>query len=112
MHATPDPIGLALERCVSTPGPCLHSRAQNANFHHSVAKPVNPANLNGVGDNTQLMHLHEPSLLYNIRYRYSKNLIYTYTGAGARRPHPPHHPSIVQAVVADPTAEHVAQATS
>ena len=47
-----------------------------------MAKPVNPANLNGVGDNTQLMHLHEPSLLYNIRFRYAKNLIYTYTGAG------------------------------
>jgi len=28
----------------------------------------------------QLMHLHEPSLLYNLRYRYGKDLIYTYTG--------------------------------
>ena len=37
--------------------------------------------LDGVGDNTQLMHLHEPSLLFNLRYRYSKDLIYTYTGA-------------------------------
>ena len=46
-----------------------------------MAKPVNPANLNGVGDNTQLMHLHEPSLLFNLRYRYGKDLIYTYTGA-------------------------------
>ena len=26
------------------------------------------------------MHLHEPSLLYNLRYRYAKDLIYTYTG--------------------------------
>ena len=31
-------------------------------------------------DNTQLMHLHEPSLLHNIRCRYAKDLIYTYTG--------------------------------
>ena len=53
---------------------------KSENFHQSVAKPVNPANLNGVGDNTQLMHLHEPSLLHNIRFRYQKNLIYTYTG--------------------------------
>ena len=95
--------------CVCCTRPRPRSRAQNANFHHSVAKPVNPANLNGVGDNTQLMHLHEPSLLYNIRFRYAKNLIYTYTGAGpAGRTH---HPSIVQALAADPTAE-LAQATS
>ena len=46
-----------------------------------VAKPVNPRILDGVADNTQLMHLHEPSLLFNLRYRYSKDLIYTYTGA-------------------------------
>ena len=72
-----------------------------------MAKPVNPANLNGVGDNTQLMHLHEPSLLYNIRFRYAKNLIYTYTGAGPAA----HRPSTVQALAADPTAE-LAQATS
>jgi hypothetical protein len=93
--------------CVRTK-PRLRSCPQNANFHHSVAKPVNPANLNGVGDNTQLMHLHEPSLLYNIRFRYAKNLIYTYTGAGARCPH---RPSTVQAQATDPTTE-LAQATS
>lgn len=46
----------------------------------SAAKPVNPKVLDGVGDNTQLMHLHEPSLLFNIRARYAKDLIYTYTG--------------------------------
>jgi myosin-5 len=46
----------------------------------AIAKPVNPPNLDGVGDNTQLMHLHEPSLLHNVRYRYEKDLIYTYTG--------------------------------
>ena len=50
------------------------------NYHRTIAKPVNPKNLDGVGDNTQLMHLHEPSLLFNLRFRYSKDLIYTYTG--------------------------------
>ena len=68
--------------------------SQTAVFQASIAKPVNPPNLNGVDDNTQLMHLHEPSLLYNLRYRYEKNLIYTYTGgcalcASARRRTPP-----------------------
>lgn len=53
---------------------------QVCSFHSSVAKPVNPRNLDGVDDNTQLMHLHEPSLLFNLRYRYAKDLIYTYTG--------------------------------
>ena len=50
------------------------------NFPVSQAKPVNPKMLDGVADNTQLMHLHEPSLLYNLRHRYGKDLIYTYTG--------------------------------
>ena len=54
--------------------------AQTANFHANVAKPVNPRLLDGVADNTQLMHLHEPSLLFNLKYRYSKDEIYTYTG--------------------------------
>lgn len=73
-------------------------------FPGSLAKPMNPENLNGVDDNTQLMHLHEPSLLFNLcpthglqapapaqppeggasmgarRHRYAKDLIYTYTG--------------------------------
>eukprot|EP00965_Chrysotila_dentata_P253046 6211035-Pleurochrysis_carterae.AAC.1 len=53
---------------------------QTLNFHASVAKPINPPNLDGVEDNTQLMHLHEPSLLHNLRCRYQKDLIYTYTG--------------------------------
>ena len=59
----------------------LHDGEKTANFHVSVAKPVNPTILDGVNDNTQLMHLHEPSLLFNLRHRYSKDLVYTYTGA-------------------------------
>ena len=39
---------------------------------------MNPKNFD-VGDNTQLMHLHEPSLLFNPR-PLPKDLIYTYTG--------------------------------
>lgn len=41
--------------------------------------PVNPKNFDGVADNTQMMWLHDPSLLHNIRVRYNKNEIYTYT---------------------------------
>ena len=40
--------------------------------------PCNPTS-DPVDDNTQLMHLHEPGLLHNIRSRFEKNLIYTYT---------------------------------
>ena len=56
------------------------SAEKTANFAAHVAKPVNPKILDGVHDNTQLMHLHEPSLLFNLRYRYGKDLVYTYTG--------------------------------
>ena len=45
-----------------------------------MAKPPNPKLLDGVHDNTQLMHLHEPSLLHNLRFRYARDEIYTYTG--------------------------------
>jgi myosin-6 len=41
--------------------------------------PVNPVNLDGVEDNTMLMHLHEPGLLHNIGARYLDDLIYSYT---------------------------------
>lgn len=30
--------------------------------------PVNPPSMEGVPDNTQLMHLHDPSLLHNLRF--------------------------------------------
>ena len=41
--------------------------------------PANPPSLDGVPDNTQLMHLHEASLLHNMRVRYENQDIYTYT---------------------------------
>lgn len=41
--------------------------------------PVNPPLYEGVPDNTELMYLHDPSLLNNVRIRYSRYEIYTYT---------------------------------
>lgn len=41
--------------------------------------PVNLPNQDGVEDNTQLMYLHEPHLLHNLRARYVVDNIYTYT---------------------------------
>jgi myosin heavy subunit len=41
--------------------------------------PVNPADKLGVEDNCALLHLHEPGLLHNLRYRYKTDAIYTYT---------------------------------
>ena len=45
----------------------------------SEAFPVNPKDLDGVPDNTQLMYLHDAALLHNIRVRFSRDQIYTYT---------------------------------
>ncbi len=41
---------------------------------------VNPDNQDGVNDNTELMFLNDPSLLWNLRFRYEHDKIYTYTG--------------------------------
>ena len=41
--------------------------------------PVNPDRLAAVEDNTELMYLHDPSLLRNIEQRYNRHDIYTYT---------------------------------
>eukprot|EP00004_Rigifila_ramosa_P024751 TRINITY_DN7254_c0_g1_i1.p1 TRINITY_DN7254_c0_g1~~TRINITY_DN7254_c0_g1_i1.p1 ORF type:complete len:1460 (-),score=473.86 TRINITY_DN7254_c0_g1_i1:45-4352(-) len=40
---------------------------------------ANPKDQDGVPDNTQLMHLNEPSLLHNLRFRYANDEIYSYT---------------------------------
>ncbi len=48
-------------------------------FPKADVYPVNPPNMSGVQDNTEMMHLHDPSLLHNIKFRYDKNEIYTYT---------------------------------
>lgn len=41
---------------------------------------VNPDSQDGVNDNTELMFLNDPSLLWNLRFRYEHDKIYTYTG--------------------------------
>ena len=41
--------------------------------------PLNPASQDGAEDNTQLMYLHEPHLVHNLRCRYANDDIYTYT---------------------------------
>lgn len=38
--------------------------------------PANPEILDGVDDLMQLSYLHEPSVLYNLQYRYSRDMIY------------------------------------
>ncbi|XP_042438104.1 myosin-1-like [Zingiber officinale] len=42
--------------------------------------PSNPEILDGVDDLMQLSYLHEPSVLYNLQFRYSKDMIYTRAG--------------------------------
>jgi myosin heavy subunit len=41
--------------------------------------PTNPPEMVAVDDNTQLMYLHDAALLQNIRERYDRDKIYTYT---------------------------------
>eukprot|EP00736_Rhodelphis_marinus_P011117 Rmarinus@m.122 len=40
---------------------------------------ANPAEQDGVPDNTQLMNLHPPGILHNLKTRYNRDDIYTYT---------------------------------
>ncbi|MQL72214.1 hypothetical protein Taro_004528 [Colocasia esculenta] len=42
--------------------------------------PANPDILDGVDDLMQLSYLNEPSVLYNLQYRYSQDMIYTKAG--------------------------------
>jgi myosin heavy subunit len=39
-------------------------------------QPANPEILDGVDDLMQLSYLSEPSVLYNLQYRYSQDMIY------------------------------------
>ncbi|KAL9257724.1 Myosin-1-like protein [Drosera capensis] len=45
-----------------------------------VLLPANPDILDGVDDLMQLSYLNEPSVLYNLQYRYDRNMIYTKAG--------------------------------
>ena len=42
-------------------------------------QPANPEILDGVDDLMQLSYLSEPSVLYNLQYRYSQDMIYVRT---------------------------------
>ena len=41
--------------------------------------PCNPDNQSGCKDNTELMFLREPHMLHNLRQRYARDAVYTYT---------------------------------
>ena len=53
---------------------------QDTTFETSATALVNPNDQDGVNDNTELMFLNDPSVLWNLRYRYEHEKIYTYTG--------------------------------
>ena len=45
----------------------------------SEVHPTNPENTSGCKDNTELMYLREPHMLHNLRQRYARDAVYTYT---------------------------------
>ncbi|CDF88146.1 BN860_03378g1_1 [Zygosaccharomyces bailii CLIB 213] len=49
-------------------------------FAQSEVCPVNPSTFDKVDDMSELTHLNEPSVLYNLENRYHDDLIYTYSG--------------------------------
>lgn len=49
---------------------------QVVKVHRDTLLRANPDILNGVDDLMQLSYLNEPSVLYNLQYRYSQNFIY------------------------------------
>ncbi|KAL4186087.1 hypothetical protein AMTRI_Chr09g12470 [Amborella trichopoda] len=50
------------------------------NVHPEYLLPANPDILVGVNDLMQLSYLNEPSVLHNLQYRYSQDMIYTKAG--------------------------------
>lgn len=58
---------------------CFDEAYQTATVPAKDAYPANPDNHRAVADNTELMYLHDAALLHNVRERYDKDLIYTYT---------------------------------
>nr|GMD20797.1 myosin-1 [Ipomoea batatas] len=53
-------------------------RVQNVKSENLL--PANPDILDGVDDLMQLSYLNEPSVLYNLQYRYNKDMIYSKAG--------------------------------
>ncbi|GAV53181.1 hypothetical protein ZYGR_0AI04640 [Zygosaccharomyces rouxii] len=49
-------------------------------FTQADVCPVNPSTFDKVDDMSELTHLNEPSVLYNLENRYQDDLIYTYSG--------------------------------
>ena len=80
----PEPVDAGFIRCtvdtiadgsllVQDPSGRQHEVAE------SDAHPVNPDNQAGCKDNTELMYLREPHMLHNLRQRYGRDAVYTYT---------------------------------
>ncbi|KAH3899381.1 myosin 1 SCDLUD_004824 [Saccharomycodes ludwigii] len=60
----------------------------------SELNEVNPASFDKVDDMSELTHLNEPSVLYNLENRYKDDLIYTYSGLFLVAINPYHHLTI------------------
>eukprot|EP00041_Stephanoeca_diplocostata_P019348 m.416434 g.416434 ORF g.416434 m.416434 type:complete len:266 (+) comp21279_c0_seq3:186-983(+) len=70
----------SVEKASTTPMvTCFDEAYQTATIPAKEAYPANPDNHRAVADNTELMYLHEAALLHNVRERYEKDSIYTYT---------------------------------
>ena len=50
--------------------------SQRLKLNTETLLPANPSILNGVDDLMQLSYLNEPSVLYNLQYRYACDMIY------------------------------------
>ncbi|XP_042515662.1 myosin-1-like isoform X2 [Macadamia integrifolia] len=73
----------ALGKILSTSGvECVISLPEGRvlNVNTESLLPANPDILDGVDDLMQLSYLNEPSVLYNLQYRYSQDMIYTKAG--------------------------------
>ncbi|KAK4481570.1 hypothetical protein RD792_012472 [Penstemon davidsonii] len=56
------------------------SEGKVLNINSETLVPANPDILDGVDDLMQLSYLNEPSVLYNLQYRYNRDMIYTKAG--------------------------------
>ncbi|CCD24497.1 myosin 1 NDAI_0D01830 [Naumovozyma dairenensis CBS 421] len=53
---------------------------EEAKFLISETAPINPTTFDKIDNMSELTHLNEPSVLYNLENRYKDDLIYTYSG--------------------------------
>jgi hypothetical protein len=79
----PEPTvdGFIRAKVVSAQGESVTVQGSSGQATHKVVDvhPVNPSNQSGCKDNTELMYLREPHMLYNLRERYAVDSVYTYT---------------------------------